>query len=146
MTPTPRTDAPFSVLVVDDNADHAASLADLLMMFGYSTRTALNGFDALRLAAESPPDVVLLDLMMPGMSGHELARRLTSQATDRRPLLVALSALGNDEARKRSAEAGIDLHLVKPAEPGMLFGVMERFRVLIAPPGCDTAEHFPVAR
>ena len=145
MTTPPSTEVTFSVLVVDDNADHAASLSELLTVFGYATRMALGGQEALESAAELPPDVVLLDLMMPGMDGHELARRLKAQSPTRRPFLVALSAFGSEEDRARSAAAGIDLHLVKPAEPAVLFGLMERLRAFLAPPGCDTAEH-PAAR
>jgi two-component system, OmpR family, response regulator len=121
------------VLVVDDEPDAADSTASLLTLSGFDARATCSGADALRLADEYVPDVVLLDLMMPGMDGYELAGRLREQATEKRPLLVAVSGCASPEEHRRSAEGGIDLHLDKPADPGVLVGVLRRFERVLAP-------------
>jgi PAS domain S-box-containing protein len=104
------------VLVVDDNTDAALSLGRLLDLLGYETRTAHDGPSALSEASTFHPDVVLLDIGMPGMSGHEVARRLRRLPEGGRTLLVAMTGWGQDEDRRRSHEAGIDYHLVKPVD------------------------------
>lgn len=124
----------MTVLVVDDEADAADSLALVLELSGFAARVAADGAGALRAARADPPDAVVLDLLMPGMDGWELARRLRDEALGRRPLLIAVTGCGTEEARRRSAAAGIDLHLLKPTDPGLLVGVLERFARVIAPP------------
>jgi PAS domain S-box-containing protein len=104
------------VLVVDDNIDSANSLGRLLDLLGYETHTAHDGPAALADASRFRPDVVLLDIGMPGMSGYELARRLRRLPGMSRALLVALTGWGADDDRRRSHEAGIDYHLVKPVD------------------------------
>jgi CheY-like chemotaxis protein len=116
---------PFSLLVVDDLADAAASTALLLSLHGYAARVAGSGEEALRAVAADPPDVVLIDLLMPGMGGLELARRLRA-AAGRRPFLVAVSGCGTEEDRQQTAAAGIDLHLVKPVDPAALMRAVEQ--------------------
>src|SRR5262249_36157533 len=106
----------LSILVVEDEPDSCESLARVLLMDGHRVSVAAEGPDALALAAEYPPDVVFLDIALPGMSGYEVARRLRG-LTPKRPLLVAVTGLGRDCDKRASAEAGIDLHLVKPADP-----------------------------
>jgi PAS domain S-box-containing protein len=108
------------VLVVDDNTDAARSLAHLLGILGYQARAAHDGTAALAEAATFRPDVVLLDIGMPGMSGYELARRLRRLPGVSGALLVALTGWGQDEDRRRSREAGIDFHLVKPVDVAAL--------------------------
>lgn len=125
-------DRPLSVLIVDDAADTADSLAEFLNLRGYGTRSAHSGEAALVAVAASSPDVVLLDIGMPGMDGCELARRVRAASGRKRPFLVAVSGNARDEDRTRSAEAGIDLHLAKPADPALLVGVLERFRQAIS--------------
>src|SRR4051794_6787387 len=105
MKPTHR---PLSLLVVDDDADTADSLADLLILHGHDARSATSGADALQLAADEPPDAVVLDLQMPGMDGWDLARRLSAAAKP--PLLIAVSGCGAEADRCRSIRAGIHLH------------------------------------
>jgi CheY-like chemotaxis protein/nitrogen-specific signal transduction histidine kinase len=108
------------VLVVDDNADAAESLAMLLGLLGYEVRTAHDGPAALREAAAFRPDVALLDIGMPGMSGHDVARRLRQTPGLDGLLLVAMTGWGQDEDRRRSREAGFNHHLVKPVDAAAL--------------------------
>ncbi|HZT80802.1 MAG TPA: ATP-binding protein, partial [Gemmataceae bacterium] len=108
------------VLVVDDNADAAESLAMLLRLKGHDVRLAHDGPSALRAAHDRPPDVAVLDIGLPGMSGYDLAKALRQEAGLDRALLVALTGYGHDEDRRRSAAAGFDHHLVKPVEPEAL--------------------------
>jgi two-component system CheB/CheR fusion protein len=108
------------VLVVDDNRDAAESLALLLRLDGHDVRVAHDGPAALEAAAAFGPEVVLLDIGLPRMSGHEVAARLLGQPNAGRCLLVAMTGYGQDEDRRRSREAGFDVHLTKPVEPAVL--------------------------
>jgi CheY-like chemotaxis protein len=103
------------VLVVDDNADAAESLALLLDATGATTSVAYDGPAALRAFAEQRPDVVLLDIGMPGMDGYEVARSIRERWPQSGATLVALTGWGQEEDRRRTAAAGFDHHLVKPA-------------------------------
>ena len=105
------------MLIVDDNADAAESLAVLLTMYGHETRVAHDGERALHAAGEFRPDVVFLDIGMPNLDGHETARRLRAQPWGQSLVIVALTGWGQAEDRRRSKEAGFDHHLVKPADP-----------------------------
>jgi PAS domain S-box-containing protein len=106
------------VLVVDDNVDAADSLALLLKLSGQETRVAYDGPTALLVAEAFRPQLVLLDIGMPGMDGYEVARRLREQG--RKVPLVAVTGWGQEEDRRRSREAGFDHHLVKPVDPSAL--------------------------
>jgi CheY-like chemotaxis protein len=128
---TPR---PLSVLVVEDHADTAQSTADLLVLYGHRVRVARCGEDAVRAAAAEAPDVVLLDLGLPGMDGWQVARRLRARPRGKQPVVVAVSGYDGAEDRVRSADAGVDLHLAKPVEPAVLVGMLRRFREALAPP------------
>jgi CheY-like chemotaxis protein len=86
----------------------------------------------LEKAQAEPPDVVLLDLALPGMDGYEVARRLRAQSRERRPLLIAVTGYGREEDRRRSVEAGIDLHLLKPVDLAQLQGLLRRVHRVIA--------------
>ena len=111
--------APIGVLVVDDNQDAAQSMALLLELWRHDVRTCSDGTSALAAVAERRPQLILLDLGMPGMDGFEVARRL--RAEPGAPLvIVALSGWGQQSDRERTAEAGFDRHLVKPVEAGDL--------------------------
>jgi two-component system, OmpR family, response regulator len=123
----------LSVLVVDGHEDGAASLAEILRLNGYDVRVAGTARAALRAAAEAPPDVVVLEPRLPDLDGWELAKRLRAPAFGKPPLVVAVSGGGSPEERRRSAEAGIHLHLVKPADPAVLCGVLARFARVVAP-------------
>ena len=103
------------VLVVDDNADAAESLAALLELSGHATRVANDGDEALRVAREFSPEIVFLDIGMPGKDGYEVAKELRASAQTRQAVLVALTGWGARDDRVRSRMAGFDHHLTKPA-------------------------------
>ena len=114
------------MLVVDDNHDAADSLAYMLEMMGATTRVVYGGPDAVSAVEASVPDLVLLDLGMPGMDGYEVARRLAQHPQRGRMLLVALTGWGQSEDRQRTREAGFDEHLFKPAEIDVLEKLLGR--------------------
>ncbi|HEX6202987.1 MAG TPA: PAS domain S-box protein [Thermoanaerobaculia bacterium] len=108
---------PLRVLIADDNRDAADALRELLEVLGHRARAVYGGEEAIAAAAELDPQVVLLDLGMPGVDGYETARRLRERGEGRRtPVLVALTGWGQEEDRRRTREAGFDHHLVKPAD------------------------------
>jgi CheY-like chemotaxis protein len=122
--------ATLRVLVVEDHADTAGSLA--LRLQGHEADVAPDGPTALRIAAASPPDVALLGLGLPGgMDGCDVARRLQEQAAGKAPLLIAVTGYGQEADRRRSEQAGIDLHLLKPADPEDLTKLLERFKTIL---------------
>jgi CheY-like chemotaxis protein len=104
------------VLVADDNRDAASSLAAVLELLGDTTRVAHDGAEALAIAEDFRPDVALLDIGMPHLDGHDLARRIRAQPWGRDVVLVALTGWGQEEDRRRSQAAGFDRHLVKPVD------------------------------
>ncbi len=123
----PSESAPSSghrLLVVDDNRDAADSLAMLLRLQGHEVRVAHDGPTALQMATDYRPEMVFLDIGMPGMDGYEVARRLRSQPGLESVRLAALTGWGQEEDRRRSKEAGFDQHLVKPPEPQALDEVL----------------------
>jgi CheY-like chemotaxis protein len=112
------------ILVVDDNSDAADTLAMVLSLRGYEVRVARDGPEALSAAGEFHPELVLLDIGLPGMDGYAVARALRAGPTQGRVRLVALTGYGRDEDRRRSAEAGFDDHLVKPIAPEELLHLL----------------------
>ena len=108
------------VLVVDDNVDAAVSLGMLLKLAGQEVRVAYDGPAALRQAMDFRPQLVLLDIGMPGMDGYEVCRRIRRESALEKATVVALTGWGQDEDRRRSHEAGFDHHIVKPVEPSAL--------------------------
>jgi PAS domain S-box-containing protein len=108
------------VLVVDDNVDAAKSIAMILKLSGYDVHCVHDGPSALEAAQAYRPDVVVLDIGLPGMSGYEVAQRLRQQPEFKRTPLVAVTGYGQDEDRRLSKEAGIDHHLTKPVDPSAL--------------------------
>ncbi|MFO1021904.1 MAG: ATP-binding protein [Planctomycetales bacterium] len=104
------------ILVVDDNQDSAHSLAALLRFTGMEVQTAHDGFQAVERAGEFRPEMILLDIGMPGMNGYDTCRRLREAAWGQEIFIVAMTGWGQDEDRERSEQAGFDMHLVKPVE------------------------------
>jgi signal transduction histidine kinase len=104
------------ILIVDDSRDGGESLAMLLRVLGANVALAHSGRTALECVDTFKPDVVLLDIGMPGMDGYEVARRIRANPTNRHISLIALTGWGQDEDRKRSVAAGFNHHLVKPAD------------------------------
>jgi signal transduction histidine kinase len=104
------------ILVVDDNLDAAETLAEMLAVHGHNVKTAHDGLEALRIAPEFAPHVILLDLGMPNLNGYETANRIRAQAWGRDIALVAVTGWGQPKDRKRTVEAGFDAHLVKPVD------------------------------
>jgi CheY-like chemotaxis protein len=104
------------VLVVDDNPDAAQSLALFLKAEGHEVRTATDGPSALAVAKQYRPELILLDIGLPGMDGYEVARRLRQQEEARNVKLVAVTGYGQEEDRRQAREAGFDAHLIKPTE------------------------------
>jgi CheY-like chemotaxis protein len=113
------------ILVVDDN-DAAALLAVLLELEGHEVQTAANGADAVRRAESFRPEVVLMDLEMPGIDGFETSRRIRARPWGSTILIAALTGWGRDVDRRRAQEAGVDLHFVKPVDTTALLDVVAR--------------------
>ena len=117
----PSTPAPaVRVLVVDDNVDAAESLSALLRIWGHEVRMVHDGLTAIDAAREQHPEVVLLDIGLPGLDGYQVAKRLREDAELDGALLVAMTGYGQPDDRRRSREAGIHHHFVKPVEPFVL--------------------------
>lgn len=116
------------VLVADDNADSAESLAMMLELMGNEVRIAHDGLEAVEAAAQFRPEVIVLDIGMPGLNGYDACRHIREQPWGREPMIVALTGWGQVEDKRRSKEAGFDRHLVKPIEPAALG------QLLAAPP------------
>jgi PAS domain S-box-containing protein len=125
---------PRRVLIVDDNVDAAKSLATLLRLGGHQTAVAHDGACALVAAREQRPEIIFLDIGMPGMDGYDVARQLRQEPALDGTLLVALTGWGQQEDRRRSAEAGFDVHLVKPIDMSALDSVFGHARLASAPP------------
>lgn len=113
---------PRRVLIVDDNEDAANSLAMILNLGGHETASVYTAVDALQRAASFRPDVVLLDIGLPGMDGYEVAQKLRELPGLRDVRLVAVTGYGRSDDRIRARDAGFDDHLTKPVE----FAVLER--------------------
>ena len=112
------------VLIVDDNTDAAHSLAMLMEIGGHQTQLCYDGQSALMEAEKFRPEVVLLDIGLPGLDGLEVARRIRAMNLSPRPMLVALTGYGQKDDIRRSREAGFDHHLVKPMDPQTLIALL----------------------
>jgi signal transduction histidine kinase/DNA-binding response OmpR family regulator len=123
-TPLPERAGVSRILVVDDLAASAETLMTLLEMEGFQVRVAHDGQAALEIAREFRPNVVLLDIGLPGMNGFEVAHGLRAQPECQDALLIALTGYGEAESRSRSAQAGFDFHMVKPADVNLLLTML----------------------
>ncbi len=132
--PTPTagpTAARRRILVVDDNRDSADSMSLLLALKGHAVRTAYDGTSGLALAREFRPDVVLLDIGLPGLDGYQVAECIRAEACSPRPALVASTGWGHAEDKRRAQAAGFDLHLTKPID----MQALESFLAGLTPAG-----------
>jgi signal transduction histidine kinase/CheY-like chemotaxis protein len=120
---------PLQVLVVEDNKDAADTLAQLLQLWGHRVRTTPDGLAGLAAARQARPEVVLLDIGLPGMDGYAVARQLR-QEFGHEIRLVAMTGYGQDEDRQRAWEAGFNAHLVKPADPEALLALLTHSELL----------------
>jgi PAS domain S-box-containing protein len=114
---SPPKQAGRRILVVDDNVDAATSVVKLLKLWGHEVQTAFSGPEALETARRFRPQIVLLDIGMPGMSGYEVAKKLRAQPEFQSLVITALTGYGQAEDRRRSQEAGFNHHLTKPPDP-----------------------------
>jgi two-component system, chemotaxis family, CheB/CheR fusion protein len=126
--PAEREGVARRVLVVDDSVDGAETLARLLRLDGHNVRTAADGPSALATVEAFQPDVVLLDIGLPGMSGYEVATQLRQLPGMRSAVLVALTGYGQDRDRERARQAGFDEHLTKPLDHPTLRRVLRSRR------------------
>jgi CheY-like chemotaxis protein len=122
--PAMHTNRPLHVLVVDDEPDIVESTITLLDLHGFRPAGATGGEEALRLAADDPPDVALIDLGMPGVDGFEAARRLGELA--RPPFLIAVTGRPMNWDRGRAFAAGFQIYLTKPVPPGELVDLLRQ--------------------
>ena len=111
--------AAVRVLVVDDSVDSAETLGELLRIWGHDVRLAHDGPGAIEAAREYRPEVILLDIGLPGMDGFAVARQLKTEGLQTR-MLVALTGYGEQTDKQRSQQAGFHHHLVKPVDPEAL--------------------------
>ena len=125
--PRPPATAPGSgrtVLLADDNRDAADVMADLLRMEGHVVHIAHDGIEAAALALRLQPDVLVLDIGMPGLNGYEVARQVRAQPWGSRPLMIAATGWGQDDDRQKAMDAGFNLHLTKPFDPAQIFDLI----------------------
>jgi signal transduction histidine kinase len=126
--PLQAASQPRRVLVVDDNVDAAESAAMLLRYLGHEVEVAYEGPSALGAVSAFRPEVVLLDIGLPGMSGYDVARELRERPEGKGLVLAAVTGYGQEEDRRRSREAGFDCHLTKPLAPAALAAFLESSR------------------
>lgn len=127
----PDEDAGLRVLIAEDEPDCAESMAVLLRMYGRDVEVALSGPTALAAAQAPHPDVLLLDIGLPGMSGYEVAERLKKTHWRKNPLIIAVTGYAMEDDHRHSAASGIDLHLAEPVDPERLRLVLNRFQRVI---------------
>jgi CheY-like chemotaxis protein len=130
-----KTGLQCRALVVDDNQDAADTLATILRLLGHETLCISDPYKVVETVEAFAPDIVFLDIGMPGLSGYDVARCLRANATSRTLTLVALTGWGQPEDRRRTAETGFDHHLVKPAE----LAAIQRICNDLAARGCGSA-------
>ena len=127
-------DVSLRVLVVDDNVDTADSLAMLIETFGHRSSAAYDGLVAVKEAFARRPNVVLLDIALPGLNGYEIARRIRREPELEQVVLVAVTGYGQDEDRDCAFGAGFDYHLTKPIDLDLLQAILAA-----VPKNCDVS-------
>jgi CheY-like chemotaxis protein len=123
------------VLMVDDNRDAVTSLGMILELQGHDVRTAYDARGALEAVEAYAPDVVLLDIGLPGGDGYDVARQMRALPTLKHTVLVAVTGYGREEDKRRARAAGFDVHLIKPVEPDLLNELLAREELFRAPSG-----------
>jgi two-component system CheB/CheR fusion protein len=118
--PREVSSSPRRILVVEDNVDSAEAMLLLLRGIGHDVTVVSDGREAVDVAKQLQPEIILLDIGLPGMDGYELARRLRDMPETRAARLIAVSGYGQQKDRARSRDAGFDTHLVKPVDPSTL--------------------------
>ena len=136
------------ILVIEDNRDSADSLRLLLEFSGHEVAVAYAGHDGVQAAEQCQPDVVLCDIGLPGLDGYGVARKIRANPTTAKARLIAVTAYGQDEDRRRSHEAGFEQHLVKPVDPDALQRVLNCSAVLnrksgFVPPSPESHKNDP---
>jgi two-component system CheB/CheR fusion protein len=126
-----RSPAKRRILIVDDNVDAAVALASLLKKYGHDVLEVHDGTEAIKAFEGFRPEIVLLDIGMPGMNGLEVARRLRQRNRSPRVLIIAITGWGKTEDEAVSREAGFDLHLVKPVEEAELLKAVGSHSLLL---------------
>jgi PAS domain S-box-containing protein len=129
-TPSESTSSPEQgpkrrILIADDNPDVVESFEVMLHMLGHEVETAFDGLEALEKAQQFQPQAIVLDIGMPNLDGLETARRLRQQPWTRSVVLIAITGWGDEDTKRESAEAGFDIHLVKPVDPMTLANILD---------------------
>ena len=106
----------YRILVVDDNKDSAISTGMTLKLMGHTTRMAHDGLEALKVAEDFLPEVILLDIGLPKLNGYEVCRHIRQQGWGARMVIIALTGWGQEEDKAKSKEAGFNFHMVKPVD------------------------------
>ena len=119
------------VLVVDDNVDTVLGFSMLLKAHGHNVRTAYSGLDVLQIAREFHPQVIMLDIGLPGLNGYEVAKQIRTEPDGQDVLLIALTGYGQESDRRSSSNAGFDHHLVKPAKFDQLLQILATVPVTV---------------
>jgi CheY-like chemotaxis protein len=122
-----------NVLIVDDFADYAKTAATLLRQAGHSVQVASSGEEALDACRQRRPDAVLLDIELPRMSGHDLAKCLHDEFGAATPRLIAITGYSKRDDRRLSANAGIDMHFVKPVDFNHLRAILDKPSAIASP-------------
>lgn len=112
------------IVVVDDNPDAANTVATILRKSGHQVHIATDGYAAIELAMRVRPDVMLLDIGLPGLDGFAVAKRLRAEPSLAQMRIIAVTGIGDEGDRQRALEAGIDQHLIKPVEPAFLLSLL----------------------
>jgi CheY-like chemotaxis protein len=120
------TSSPRRVLVVDDNPDAAVSLTLVIREMGHVAEWAMDGVAALDVARRLRPEIVFLDLALPGIDGYEVAERLKREPGMDGVRIIAMTGSGSEQDRKRTLEGGFELHIVKPLDPRFLDSLLAR--------------------
>lgn len=136
-TASPLPAQSLRILVIDDNRSVVESLKMLLDLNGNTTHTAYDGLEGLEIAERVRPEIILLDIGLPRIDGWETCRRIRQQSWGNQVMVYALTALGQDDDRLKSQQAGFDMHFVKPVDPELLLTVLEATR--LHPPPTDHA-------